>query len=676
MELHIAQPFIHFLNQNPHYAGLIAAAITFFESLAVIGTLIPGSVTLTTMGGLIGSGTIPATSTILYIGMGAFLGDFISYGLGRHYKSHITSVWPFTRYPKLLNKSRHFCKKHGGKSIFIGRFTGPMRSFVPLITGVIEMPMIKFIGAALLSAFAWVIAFLIPGICLGALSHEIPAKIATEFIVTGLAVILLTWFILWCLTNFFEQISQAMQDLCQLIWHCIRSNRTGLLLSKLIANAQQPTSALPLLRCLIILCCLSLFATIWVFVHSPTLGFPIDQPIYHLLQSIRIPSLDTMMVALTLLGKHYTIELASLGILIWLCYQRQFRYASCLSLGLITTIGAIWTCKHFWYVARPNSVLHASASSSFPSGHVTISTSIITLLAIWLKDHMQAKWRWLPLSTATFVITLIAISRLYLGAHWLSDVFAGILLGLSIAHATLLVFWRNPPASNIHHRPFALVVVLSFLCAWIGYGYGHYQQVLRDSTPIYHLQKVDVQQWWQGESLPPIPLVRSNRFGQPDLILNIQWVGQAQVIAALMQQNGWKLHPTGMTFDAAMHRLTAREALPLLPKLYQNKPPALLFTSNHGQPLIMRLWQSNTMLDQTKNVLWLGTIGIAKQRQHIFNIHTTSPDQYQSGQLDVLEKSLQKSSFEWKIRNIKPNKKTIQSLHWDQHLIFIRPKEK
>lgn len=674
MELHFAQSFIQYLHHNQHHAGLIAAGITFFESLAVVGTFVPGSVTLGAVGTLIGSATIPAISTIIYIVLGAFLGDFLSYGIGRYYKERIATLWPFSRYPKLLQKSRMYCRKHGGKSILIGRFTGPMRSFVPLITGMMHMSVTRFICVSLPSALAWVLTFLAPGILLGALSHEIPASMATEFILAGLAIILLIWFFLWCITHFFEQIAQAMHDVCQLAWKRLRRRPMGKTLSNLIANIQEPTSGTPLLRCLIIFTCLTLLAILWALIHTKAPTVSIDTPIYHLIRSLRTPSLEPTMVAFTLLGKSYCVALATLALIGWLAYRREFRYAACLCLGLVTGMAAIFVGKHLGFLPRPAGLLHQATGSSFPSGHVTLITTIMCLLAIWIKDLVQPKWRWLPVSIASVFITLIAISRLYLGAHWLSDVLAGLLLGLSITHATLLIFWRDPPIEAINHRHFSIAIVTAFACAWLAYGYTHYTQALNDSTPIYQLKKIDMQQWWKNANLNPAPLIRTNRFGQPDHVLNIQWVGQAKDIASLMQQHGWKIHPTTVSFNATLHRLAAKEALPLLPKLYQDKPPALLFTLHREQYIILRLWQSNTQLEQSNQILWLGTIGVAKQRQHIFNVHQSSDDEYRSGHLDVLIETLKQSPFTWKTPHITSSDETAQSLHWDKQLIFIQPK--
>jgi membrane protein DedA with SNARE-associated domain len=127
---------VTYLQENPNLGGFIAYLIALSESLAIIGTVIPGSVTMTAIGALVGTGVLPAVSTIIWAIMGAFTGDFISYWVGSYYNERLRKIWPFRRYPHLLTLGEAFFKKHGGKSVVIGRFAGPVRSVVPLIAGI------------------------------------------------------------------------------------------------------------------------------------------------------------------------------------------------------------------------------------------------------------------------------------------------------------------------------------------------------------------------------------------------------------------------------------------------------------------------------------------------------------------------------------------------------------
>ena len=86
------QPVISFLHHNPQSAGIIVFFIACGEAMAIIGTIIPGSITLTAVGTLIGAKIIPAGSTFLWAMGGAVAGDTISYLVGFHYKKRIRKI--------------------------------------------------------------------------------------------------------------------------------------------------------------------------------------------------------------------------------------------------------------------------------------------------------------------------------------------------------------------------------------------------------------------------------------------------------------------------------------------------------------------------------------------------------------------------------------------------------
>src|SRR5699024_1299788 len=94
---------------------------------------------------------------------GAFIGDWLSYIFGYHYKDRIHQLWPFKQKPMLLNQGFYFFRKYGVTSVFIGRFFGPLRAVVPLIAGICRMDKRHFFIANILSAFIWAAGILLPG---------------------------------------------------------------------------------------------------------------------------------------------------------------------------------------------------------------------------------------------------------------------------------------------------------------------------------------------------------------------------------------------------------------------------------------------------------------------------------------------------------------------------------
>ena len=212
MYVHIEQWIHHGLNfvaAHPHLGFMFAFIIAFSESLPIIGTIIPGSVTMTAIGTLIGTGALPLVATLSCSVLGAFSGDLIGYAVGLYYKDNLASIWPFKRYPSLLTKGTDFFAKHGGKSIIIGRFVGPIRSAVPLIAGCLQLKPLKFIIAALPSAILWAIAYITPGIILGALALDIPASQLSTFLIVGVIIIVLMWALLWAIKSSAACIYQA-----------------------------------------------------------------------------------------------------------------------------------------------------------------------------------------------------------------------------------------------------------------------------------------------------------------------------------------------------------------------------------------------------------------------------------------------------------------------------------
>jgi membrane protein DedA with SNARE-associated domain len=116
---------------DPVVLLVLAFAVAFLESLAIVGILMPGILLLFLVGTLIGPDWTLFLACWLAASSGALLGDGLSYWLGDRYRDRIPGIWPFRHRPELLVASRAQFRKHGGKAIVIARFIGPMRPVVP-----------------------------------------------------------------------------------------------------------------------------------------------------------------------------------------------------------------------------------------------------------------------------------------------------------------------------------------------------------------------------------------------------------------------------------------------------------------------------------------------------------------------------------------------------------------
>ena len=84
--------------QTHTYLGILFAGfIAFIESLAIIGSIVPGSVMMTIVGVLLGSNSLPWSPAIAAVFVGALIGDYISFWLGKYYKQAIVSHYCIIR---------------------------------------------------------------------------------------------------------------------------------------------------------------------------------------------------------------------------------------------------------------------------------------------------------------------------------------------------------------------------------------------------------------------------------------------------------------------------------------------------------------------------------------------------------------------------------------------------
>nr|MDO8080391.1 phosphatase PAP2 family protein [Candidatus Freyarchaeota archaeon] len=162
------------------------------------------------------------------------------------------------------------------------------------------------------------------------------------------------------------------------------------------------------------------------------------------------PILNTFWFAVTALGEEI-LWFVLIAALFWLGYKREGVF---LALVLVSSVFINYTLKYIIGRPRPSFYevrkLEFSNTPSFPSGHAqTISTATFT--AAWLakKDAPLLSKRGISLFIlAAAISVLVAISRIYLGVHWPTDVIAGLFIGLLVFGAYALIANRAWNAIN------------------------------------------------------------------------------------------------------------------------------------------------------------------------------------------------------------------------------------
>lgn len=125
-------------------------------------------------------------------------------------------------------------------------------------------------------------------------------------------------------------------------------------------------------------------------------------------------------------GGWFAIWLVPIAVAVVLLVLRRPWGALLFVAGSAVSAGIVQVLKTLYGRARPEEILLDLDSGSYPSGHVANAATIAVLATV-----LVARW-WVAVAGAAYVV-LMAFSRTYLGAHWVTDTVGGALLGASVA---------------------------------------------------------------------------------------------------------------------------------------------------------------------------------------------------------------------------------------------------
>ena len=390
------------LSLNPHWLGAAIFLAACLECLAVVGLLIPGTVLLFAVAVLAGGGALELWQVLLLGYAGGLLGDLLSYALGRRFHQNIRRLPGLRQHPEWLVTAELYFQRYGATSLLLGRYIGPLRPMLPMIAGMLDMPFLRFWLISMLAAAGWAVAYLLPGWATGA---ALRLRLPEGFWLSG------------------GVIAAAL----------------GLLLAlavQLSLRRQRLATPLTAWACAL---CLTAMLVGWPWLAA------FDQGLLALVQSVRSVGLDHAMVLVTRLGDFSTQLYCGVLLCVLLALLRLWR-ALALAIGtLLGTALGNGLLKALFARVRPDVLLEPLSSYSFPSGHSSAAFAFFLCLGVLAGRGQPPRLRLTWLLLACIPATLIALSRVYLGVHWPSDVIAGALLAATLCGASLAALqWRAP----------------------------------------------------------------------------------------------------------------------------------------------------------------------------------------------------------------------------------------
>jgi undecaprenyl-diphosphatase len=433
---------IHVAGNLGHWAYLVIFIVVVLECQVLLGLVMPGE-SLVLLGGFFAEqGLLDPGDLIFVISVAAILGDSIGYELGRY----LGPGWLLKHGARLGLRQEHLDRvegafvHHGGKAVFGSHFLHLLRALMPFVAGVHRMRYLKFLLFNAAGCIVWASVFVSIGYLAGA-SWQVAAKwIGRTSEIVGAAlllVIVLGWLWRW-LGRHETEVKQRWQAVAEHPRMLALRRRFAPQLEFLI-NRLSPRGYLGLHLTLGVL---FILGASWLFggiAQDVLAGDPltvIDRNVAVWFHERRTPGLTTAMELITSLAS--TPWVTSVGVVCALVLWRKHCWYRLLTLVLVLPGGMALNLllKIAFHRQRPSftdSFLIFNGYS-FPSGHTMAATLLYGLLAAFAVIALKA-WRWRVATVlgAFVMVLLVGFSRIYLGAHYLSDV-----LGAAAAGSTWL----------------------------------------------------------------------------------------------------------------------------------------------------------------------------------------------------------------------------------------------
>ena len=175
----------------------------------------------------------------------------------------------------------------------------------------------------------------------------------------------------------------------------------------------------------------------------------LDDSWLRLMISGRAAPITVVAKVFNVLGLAYVTLPVRIAIAGYLAFRRQWWHLAAFAAAVLLSEILIGPVKAAYDRARPPESLVATSGASFPSGHSIAASVTVFAAVIALVPAGRRRVAW-GLAAAGFAMVM-GLSRAYLGAHWLSDAVAGLLLGTSCALVTAVLVDRVQRGRR--HRP-------------------------------------------------------------------------------------------------------------------------------------------------------------------------------------------------------------------------------
>ncbi len=599
------------LQSHPGWLVAMAFAFALLESLAIIGIFIPGIVLLFIVGAVIGADLSLFLWCWASAAFGALVGDVVSHWAGSRFRVHVPRLWPLSRRPDMLAAGQAAVIGHGGKAVVIGRFVGPLRPVVPLVAGMMSMPLRSFLLFAVPACVLWAPAYLLPGMLFGA-SLELAAEFAGRLVIVLLIVVLGGWLVVWVtrlVYNFTARRSGWW------LKGLIRWSSDHPLMGRVVAPLFEPGKRELLSVALLgLLLLLSLAVLLTVLLIAPFAIEAVDaeRQVASWAASLRSHLADPVFVALSLAGDLRVMGLLSaLVTLLLVAYRRtnaawHWLVATAGAWILAELLGGLMGLLIDAPVAMPR-------LGEVPHRSIALATAVLGFFAVMIAKDLHASRRKWPYLMTSLLLMLVCFAHLYLGRASVSGVLAALALGGGwVALVGIGYRQRSLPRGRAGLLSVAFYGLFAIIA---GMHVQTHMDALLESSRLAPPERVMAQSEWLDSGWERLPQERS-RIGPAQVQrFDLQVAADLYTIARALDAAGWRAPPEP---EQPLASLLSTRPDPLtlshFARDFAGRPENLIRVMSVGeeQMAVIRLWASGARLEPDGSPIWLGQLRLAR----------------------------------------------------------------
>jgi membrane protein DedA with SNARE-associated domain/membrane-associated phospholipid phosphatase len=379
----------------------LAFLAAFLETGAFVGLILPGETAVILAGAVAGQGATSIEVTIAVVWVGAFAGDSTSFWIGRKLgrgfvlrhggKLRITE--------SRLETVEGYYERYGGRTIIIGRFIGLVRALAPFVAGTSGWRYRDYFAYGLIGTLLWAIAFCLVGFYASQHIDDAVRIAGRATFVFGILVA--GGVVTYLLVRYLRRADAATLRRC----------RSAALAAAVVAG-------------------LAAVVVLGVIVGGSPGPTGLDRSAFSDAAALQADWLVSAAKVVTALGSAWVIVPLAVVAAVVLARRRRWGDVAVLAVAVTLTIVATDTLKALIDRPRPAGSLVDTIGSAYPSGHAahSILYPFIALIAVAIW-RPSAKWATALIGAGVATALLVGLTRVYLRAHYMTDVLGGWGLG-------------------------------------------------------------------------------------------------------------------------------------------------------------------------------------------------------------------------------------------------------